>query len=736
LRGGGAQEGGAMLAVAAGIGAALIAPQYAAVSLLGGSLVAAYTRMRQERSKSRRKKREADESGGGANGDREGTVTLQWQRVSVAMKTTRKHAAGRVLLDELSGEAKPGRLLAILGPSGAGKSTLLDALAGRVPDSGKLHLFGDIRINGAKAPSGEAREQAYLVQEPTFFSQLTVRETITFAAKTSGVSAQIVEDLISKLGLSQCAESRVGAASGNDALGSTRGISGGERKRLALACELLGAPHLIFADEPTSGLDSFQAERVMKVLRSLADEGHTVICTVHQPSERIYDLFDDVLLLAEGGRAVYHGEAGDVASAYFAEHGEPVPPHVSYPEHFLQLITIDRSFEEDRQRTSARVDRLARLCAAAASDRLSSSTGNSSALSPLHQPPKRSIGVFAQAKLLLQRAWRQITRDKRLFIQRMIPAVMSALTFGWIYWRMGLASSTILDRMGLLQVACINSAMLSLVKTLYLFPVEKSVVHREQSRGAYATLPYLLSKLAADLPVGALFPTAFGSIVYKMCGLQSAPQKMLTFLSVLVLESFTASAMGLAVGAAAPSVAAAVSIGPNLMTLFVVFGGYYVNAANIPWVLRWLPNVSMIRWAFQALALNEFDGLKFDKGAISGAEALTRVGITQLAEGKSAQAAIGSVVQKQLRILGAFYCLAYSLLVINRPTYAEPSAPETTSKNNAPLAVPSLLPPPTVYGEKTDGSHKRNTSVNEAAVDMLIGSAPVEAAMSQHEHAL
>jgi ABC-type uncharacterized transport system ATPase subunit len=102
-----------------------------------------------------------------------------------------------------------------------------------------------------------------------------------------------------------------------------RGISGGEKKRLSLACELIGSPSLIFADEPTSGLDAFQAELLLKSLKSLAEAGHTVIFSIHQPRSSIYSMIDDVILLSEGEIA-YSG-AADQLVPYFAQLGHSMP---------------------------------------------------------------------------------------------------------------------------------------------------------------------------------------------------------------------------------------------------------------------------------------------------------------------------------------------------------------------------------------------------------------------------
>lgn len=164
---------------------------------------------------------------------------------------------------QVTGHAEPGRLLAILGPSGSGKTTLLNVLAGQVPASSALTLHGRLYVNGqlvshsslpssSSSSSSSEHTQAYVRQQDIFYSQLTVRETLLMAARLRLPSSldleqktALVDSLLKRLGLAKAADTIVG----DDKI---RGISGGEKKRLSLACELLGSPSLIFADEPTS----------------------------------------------------------------------------------------------------------------------------------------------------------------------------------------------------------------------------------------------------------------------------------------------------------------------------------------------------------------------------------------------------------------------------------------------------------------------------------------------------
>jgi ABC-type multidrug transport system ATPase subunit len=160
----------------------------------------------------------------------------------------------RLLLDgSIRGRARPGRMLAIMGPSGAGKSTVLHALAGRIKESSKLRLEGNRYVNGEPITGDSQVPAAFVEQEVTFFPHMTVRETLAFRVElklgsliSKHAQAERVQELIEELNLSKAADTIVGDA-------KVRGISGGERRRLAIACELIASPSLIFLDEPTSG---------------------------------------------------------------------------------------------------------------------------------------------------------------------------------------------------------------------------------------------------------------------------------------------------------------------------------------------------------------------------------------------------------------------------------------------------------------------------------------------------
>ena len=418
-------------------------------------------------------------------------------------KKRNKKLPKKAILFRVSGVAAAGRLVAIMGPSGGGKTTLLHALAGQLARAPGLEATGSVvalvpttkKENGAggagetaaaasakRTPARHPPRVAFVQQSDEFFSMLTVRETLELAArlraKKDTPDAEITataEALMRRLGLAKVADARVGG-------GRARGLSGGERKRLSIACELVGSPAVLFADEPTSGLDSFQAERVVAALSELAKaEGRTVVASVHQPRSSAFALFDDLVLLAEG-RVAYSGPAAD-ALAYFASKeggAHSCPQHFNPAEFLADLVSVDHSSPEAEEASRARVKGITDAWAAkqerdargkgggGASELARSSSHHHHHHSHSHHGSRTSF--LTQLSLLGRRAWRQTTRDRATALARAASSLSSALIFGSIYWRLGKGQASIQDRMGLLQVSAINAAMSALVKTLSAFP--------------------------------------------------------------------------------------------------------------------------------------------------------------------------------------------------------------------------------------------------------------------------
>ncbi|KAI9087121.1 hypothetical protein K1719_030956 [Acacia pycnantha] len=627
---------------------------------------------------SNKEEKDADDGGKASVSGKVSPVTVRWSNITCSLSCKSSEPV-KFLLKNLSGEAQPGRLLAIMGPSGSGKTMLLDVLAGQLAASPQLNLSGHLEFNG-KPSSNKTYKFAYVRQEDLHFSQLTVRETLSLASELQLPSISVeerdeyVDNLLFKLGLVSCADTEV------------RQINGGEKKRLTLACELIACPSIIFADEPTTGLDAFQAEKVMETLQNLAHDGHTVICSIRQPRGSVYSKLDDIVLLTEGS-LIYAGPAHKEILTYFSKFGYHCPDHVNPAEFLADLISIDYSSAESVHSSQKRVDglvdsfsqRLPTIVYATpiTRDELSKSGKKMS---------KRTIatkkgGWWKQFWLLLKRAWIQVFRDGPTNQVWAKISFTSAVTFGSVFWKMGRSQTSIQDRMGLLQVAAISTAMAALTKTIGVFPKERAIVDRERTKGLYDLGPYLLSKLLAEIPIGAVFPLTFSAILYPMACLHPTLLRFGKFCGIVTMESFAASAMGLTVGAIVPTTDSAMVVGPSLMTIFVVFGGYYVNHDNIPIIFHWIPRVSLIRWAFQGLCVNEFRDLQFDHhhpfDVQTGEQALERISFRGVR--------IKDTVIAQSRILVFWHCTTYFLLKINKPKYQQLEPPLYPNKSHVKL---------------------------------------------------
>ncbi|KAI3454357.1 hypothetical protein Pfo_011020 [Paulownia fortunei] len=238
------------------------------------------------------------------------------------------------LLNDISGQAMRGEIMAIMGPSGAGKSTFLDALAGRIAQGS---LEGSVRIDGKQVTASYMKMiSSYVMQDDQLFPMLTVFETFMFAAEvrlppsisTAEKKKRVIE-LLNQLGLTSAMHTYIG----NE---GKRGVSGGEKRRVSIGIDIIHKPSLLFLDEPTSGLDSTSAFSVVEKVKDIARGGSIVLMTIHQPSFRIQMLLDRIIVLARG-RLTYMGSP-TALPAFLSGFQRPVPDGENSLEYLLDVI--------------------------------------------------------------------------------------------------------------------------------------------------------------------------------------------------------------------------------------------------------------------------------------------------------------------------------------------------------------------------------------------------------------
>ena len=267
----------------------------------------------------------------------------------------------KTILNPVTTTFQSGRINVIMGPSGSGKTSLLNAMALRLRNTAgtKYRRSGKLTFNGAEPSEAVTRSVcSYVAQDDdALLPSLTVRETLKFAAGLRLPSWMSKEDkdkraeeVLLKMGLKDCADNLVGSE-------LIKGISGGEKRRVTIAVQILTDPRVLLLDEPTSGLDAFTTLSLLELFSGLASEGRTLILTIHQARSDLFRHFGNVLLLARGGSPVYSGPASQMVS-YFASQGHQCPHNTNPADYALDLITIDLQQEEREAESRRKVQTL------------------------------------------------------------------------------------------------------------------------------------------------------------------------------------------------------------------------------------------------------------------------------------------------------------------------------------------------------------------------------------------
>lgn len=221
---------------------------------------------------------------------------------------------------------------------------------------------------------------------------------------------------------------------------------------------------------------------------------------------------------------------------------------------------------------------------------------------------------------------------------------------------------------------------MAVAQTIRSFPKEKAIVENELASKMYRTLPYFIGKALSEVPLVGLMNALFGTILYRLTGLSRQAGKFGRFLGLLATHGLVSQAVGLVIGAISPNSDVALAIFPAVLVLNIIFDGKNISEENTPKILRWIPKVGLIRWGFEGLAVNEFDGLAFVGGgprrgpvAKTGADALARFGL--------GANTVGDVVKAQSIITASCWALSYLGLTLTRQKFLIMKLPENDEED-------------------------------------------------------
>jgi ABC-type multidrug transport system ATPase subunit len=514
---------------------------------------------------------------------------------------------GNRLIEPVSMTIFPSELIALMGPAGAGKTTLLKALNGYTKPAAGRVLF-----NGASLYDyyDRFRQQlGYVPQDDIVHAQLTVGEALYFSARLrtdlsdDEIRTRTVK-VLEQLRMQDKKDTIIGSA-------ERKTLSGGQRKRVNIALELINDTPVLFLDEPTSGLSSYDAESVIELLKDLSKQGKTIITTIHQPSIHIYKQFDDLIMVNrdQGGKTgsmVYFGPAYPDSIQFFnpPTPGKEATAELS-PEMLLSGVAQKTSAQWQELYQASRYKR----------DFVDARSGKQPASSSDGTPgdkPKRHFDL-TQWIALVRRNYKVKVRDKAQTAILLLQAPLFATLIFMVYRPLRavngfpeltpkLAGVHFLMVVAAIWFGCNNSAR-DIVGEWTVYKRERMVTLKLGS--------YVFSKLAVLFALGLFQCFSLLGIVYLALGLKS---NFGLDLLVLVISAMVGTGLGLCISAFSKTTESAIALLPIVLLPIIALGGGMRPIFQIDQKYRWVTDVVPSRWGFEANMLHETgeDGWKIN----------------------------------------------------------------------------------------------------------------------------
>jgi ABC-type multidrug transport system ATPase subunit len=537
------------------------------------------------------------EGGSLAKREYNGNVTIEVSGVAVNAPN------GDRLLDPVSLTVFPSEIIALMGPAGAGKTTFLKTLngytrpaAGRVLFNGDdLYLFYD-RFR---------QQMGYVPQDDIVHAQLKVWEALYFSAKlrTDLTGAEImtrIDKVLANLGILDKKDTIIGSP-------EKKVLSGGQRKRVNIAMELINDTPVIFLDEPTSGLSSYDAESVIKLLKKLSTEGKTIITTIHQPSLDIFREFDNLIMISRDrgghGALAYFGPAYPDSIEFFDPEGtkqvRSQPGKELSPEMLLSGLAKRKTADWAQSYGNSK---LKKEFVDGRVGKVPSTPGKTSTSA------KRGFGI-GQWLTLVHRNFLLKARDKVQGTILLAQAPIFALLVGGVFGHLHEPNPADLAGWGEFGGKIAGIEFLMVIAALWFGcnNVARDIVGEwtvyQRERMVSLKLPsYVFSKVAVAAVLGFFQCLALLGIVTLICHLKA---NFFETLGMLYLASMVGAAIGLCISARTETTEAAIAMLPLVLLPMVALGGGIQPLSHIHAPVKQITNIIPSRWAFEAVFLKE-----------------------------------------------------------------------------------------------------------------------------------
>ncbi|MBN2663317.1 MAG: ATP-binding cassette domain-containing protein [Bacteroidales bacterium] len=525
-------------------------------------------------------------------------------------------------IHKVSFELESGQLVGIMGGSGAGKSTLLNLLIGKYPlNSGQITINGlDIQSQKKQLEGivGLVPQDDLLIEELTVYQNLYYNAKLCFGSYTEDKIVQAAEKVLKELDLFEIRHLKVGNP-------LNKFISGGQRKRLNIALELIRQPGILFVDEPTSGLSSTDSEIVMDLLKHQALTGKLVVVNIHQPSSDIYKLFDKIWLLDKGGHPIYQGNPID-AIIYFKEissFADSTEIECSvcgtvHPEEVLEIIEekmVDEYGKYTQERKTSPVEwyTLFRV-------NLEKRSRIKKAFeAPLPKTDFKIPSLFKQFKVFVQRDVLSKLSDMQYMLINLLEPPLLALILAFFSKKIGENGLYVFaDNINIpifIFMSVVVAMFLGLSVSAEEIISDRRILEREKFLNL-SRFSYLSSKLLILLALSAYQMFAFVLISNLMLGIKGM---MFPYWLALFSTAAVCNILGLNISSTFKNVVTIYILIPLILVPQMLLGGAMIKYDDIhPYITsqKYVPFIGDImfsRWAYEAIAVKQFKDNEFQK---------------------------------------------------------------------------------------------------------------------------
>ncbi|WXC65773.1 hypothetical protein SNK03_011561 [Fusarium graminearum] len=527
-----------------------------------------------------------------------------WSNATVTVKD-RETKQPKAIVDDVQGIVEAGEICALMGPSGCGKTTLLNVLARRPTNASNVEA--QVLANGKHLSLAEFREvSCFVEQEDALIGSLTVRETLEFSSRLASSSSLSkkernvrIDNLLESFGLVEQANTLIGTP-------IRKGISGGQKRRVGVASQLITSPKLLFLDEPTSGLDSAASLEVVKYLRAVAKRNNLiVICSIHQPSTSTFNLFDKLLLLS-GGKTHYFGPVSSVTS-YYAQVGAPLPQYVNPAEHLLELVNID--FAQNRGEASRNLGSLQDSWATSqqasqVSDAIKTaeSSGGDWSVETIEKRPSMPSLTLT----LLHRSFIKSYRDVVAYGIRLAMYLGLAIMMGTVWLRLKPEQESIQP---FINAIFFGSAFMSFMAVAYVpaFIEDRLQYVKEHHNGLYGATELILSNFLIGIPYLFIISALFSVISYWLSNFQPTATAFFTWVMWLFLDLLAAESLVVFMTSLFPSFVISLALVAFANGLWMSVGGFMVPPTILNVFYKYVFHYwDYQKYVFEGMMVNEF----------------------------------------------------------------------------------------------------------------------------------